>query len=594
MNSAEEILNHFNNKIKLSEFIGKYVELKPRGNSFVGKCPFHNEKTPSFSVSNEKGLFYCFGCGVGGNVFTFISKYMNFSFRESLIFTCDFLGVKLDKEKISQNFKLRKKKLQILKLFNEFFVYNLSASLKARKYLASRKISEDLIDNFSIGFCSSNQDELVSYLKKNDFNNDDLIESGLLIKSQKNQSFFPRFGERITFPIFNFANEVVGFGGRTIVNSKIKYINSPEDIIFKKSENLYGLKQNIENIKVKKEIILVEGYLDVISLNSCKLNTSVASLGTAVSEVQLKKMWDININPKICFDGDKAGINAMYNLADKALKILKPGKSINFIFLPENEDPDNFIRSKGLDAFENLKEKSLNLSEFIWRKLVIENKIDTPENLALLDENIFKIVNNIENKIVSNEYLKFFKKNKNDLVWNKNKLNNFTKSKGINIVNTIPKHFENKTINEMIIIAFLVFDYEISESFIEDIDLLNFKDEKLAKYKKIVLEKIIGNSSTINLKDILKEHLVNNSSLAFFDELKKVKSSHFEKLNSLQKESLLKDVMLNLKLPDLVNEKEVLKRKIVENTDPLSNKELLKKYQKINNEINNIKTKEIF
>lgn len=583
MTSAEEIINHFNNKVKLSEFLNQFLELKNRGNSFIARCPFHNEKTPSFTVSDEKGLYYCFGCGEGGNVFNFVSKYKNLTPKESLKFICDYMGISMV-DKISSKHDLKKKKFALINsTVNEFFKSCLTKNKIVLRYLNDRKIKESAIRKFSLGFCSSKVDSLKIYCEKHNIFEDDLLEVGIFIKSSKDQSLFNRFGNRITFPIYNKYDEVIGFGGRTTNNSKIKYINSQENELFKKGENIYGLKQNLNDIKVQNQIILVEGYLDVISLNSNGIKTSVAALGTAVSENQILKLWNYNDSPIICFDGDAAGKNAMKNLANRILKILRPGKSIKFANLPDNTDPDDYVKSFGKKSFFNMLESSVALSEFIWEQIKNKHDVFTPENLALIDNDIKIISNKIEDRNVANEYFKFLRKTKADTFWN------FDNSK-INKKNNLKKIKDIKDINEVILISILIYNSNIVLEFLEDISLLKFTNPLLENIKEVILEKIINRNdeNDLNLTALFLEKFSEHKLL-----FEKIRSDHFKELNAKEKNLLFKNILQNLQLPDLIKEREILKKEMIANKNNFNMEFLLKKYHEINKEINTIKNREI-
>ena len=424
--SVDEILNQFNNQSKLSSLISKYVQLSPRGNSFVGKCPFHNEKTPSFNVNDDKGLFYCFGCKVGGNAITFISKYKNLSFSESIKFLADMLGIEISYEN-KEELKKKKNKLLIYESINNFFKKSLEKNKNAFNYANLRIKNRQLISDFDIGFCPDDN-ELINFLKNEGLSIDEIQETDLLIKNRKNQ-LFGRFKDRLIFPIFNFSNKVVGFGGREInENSRIKYINSQESEIFKKSELLFGFKQNSEVIRKEKKIILVEGYMDVISLAQSEIKFAVASLGTTLSKTQIQKMWNYSDTPFICFDGDDAGRKSSKNIALKCLEFLVPGKSFKFIKLPEGFDPDTFLKKYSKKKFFELMQSSYNLSDLVWQIILESIDKPTPENIALIDQKIKLLSSKISNKTVSDEYFKFFIKKKNDYVWNLNlkKKKNFT------------------------------------------------------------------------------------------------------------------------------------------------------------------------
>jgi len=586
MTSAEEIINHFNNKAKLSEFLSQFLELKNRGNSHIAICPFHKEKTPSFTVSDDKGLYYCFGCGEGGNVFNFVSKYKNLTAKESLKFICDYVGIPMTENNSFAKDYNKKKIIEINKVINDFFKDSLSNNKIILQYLEDRKIKKSSIQKFSIGFCMSRIEPLKKYCEQYGYFAEDLLEVGILIKSSKDNSLFNRFGNRITFPIYNNLKEIIGFGGRTTNNSKIKYINSQENEIFKKGDGLYGMTQNLNNIKAENQVILVEGYLDVISLDSNEITTSVAALGTAVSENQILKLWNHLNTPIVCFDGDEAGRKAMKNLTGRVLKILKPGKSIKFINLPDNTDPDDYIKSFGKESFCRLLEGSIPLSEFIWEEIKNKHEIFTPENIALIDKDIKIICNKIEDRNVASEYYRFLKKKKNDFFRNVDNTNFYKK----NDTTKLKNFNEIKDINEIILISILIFNSKIMLDSLEDIASLKFKDLKLQEKKEIIIKKIINSQD-------LKDFELTNHFLDYFSEQKKlfekVKLDHFKDLNNNEKKELVKNILKNLQLPALIAERDLLKKEMIENIKNIDMPFLLKKYHKLNKEINSIKKREI-
>ena len=576
--SVDEILNEFNNKSRLSDLISKYVQLTPRGNSFIGKCPFHNEKTPSFNVSDEKGLFHCFGCKVGGNAITFLMKYKNLSFREAINELSIFAGLNINFQS-SSDFK---KKNDLLSLFfeaNVFFKDSLKLNKGAYQYISSRIKNNDVISNFEIGYCPSDE-ELIKFLDQKGFGLEEIKKTDLLIRNSQNQ-YFGRFKNRLIFPIFNFSEKIVGFGGREINgNSKIKYINSQESEIFKKSEILFGLKQNQESIRKNKIIILVEGYMDVISLAENDINLAVASMGTSLSKTQILKMWNLCNIPYICFDGDEAGRNSSKIIATKILEFLVPGKSFKFIRLPENYDPDSFLKKWNKKAFEDLMNKSYDLSDLIWQIILESIGKTTPEFIALLDEKIRFYSSKISNKKVSDEYYRFLIKKKNDYLWNikfKKRFKKFTKEK------------IQEFINEKLIIIFILFETKLVQKHLEEISEIKFQNSDLNKTKDFFFRKIYLENLKVD-SDLLK-NLKNN----FFskEEVDSLKKTHIANLNENEKAIFLQQILTNLKLPELQNEVNRLKELISNTNDNKKQTDLIIKYNKILHEIKIIKNKEL-
>ena len=576
--SVNEILNEFNNKSRLSDLISKYVQLTPRGNSFIGKCPFHNEKTPSFNVSDEKGLFHCFGCKVGGNAITFLMKYKNLSFREAVNELSISAGLNINFQS-SSDFK---KKNDLLSLFfeaNVFFKDSLKLNKGAYQYISSRIKNNDVISNFEIGYCPSDE-ELIKFLDQKGFGLEEIKKTDLLIRNSQNQ-YFGRFKNRLIFPIFNFSEKIVGFGGREINgNSKIKYINSQESEIFKKSEILFGLKQNQESIRKNKIIILVEGYMDVISLAENDINLAVASMGTSLSKTQILKMWNLSNIPYICFDGDEAGRNSSKIIATKILEFLVPGKSFKFIRLPENYDPDSFLKKWNKKAFDDLMNKSYDLSDLIWQIILESIGKTTPEFIALLDEKIRFYSSKISNKKVSDEYYRFLIKKKNDYLWNiksKKRFKKFTKEK------------IQEFINEKLIVIFMLFETKLVQKHLEEISEIKFQNSDLNKTKDFFFRKIYLENLKVD-SDLLK-NLKNN----FFsiEEVESLKKTHIANLNENEKAIFLQQILTNLKLPKLQNEVNRLKELISNTNDNKKQTDLINKYNKILYEIKIIKNKEL-
>ena len=576
--SVDDILREFDYKYKLSDYVSKFITIIPRGNTYVAKCPFHNEKTPSLNINDEKGLYYCFGCKEGGNVLNFISKFNNVSFGESLKTLSSFLGIELTENSHIHSHE-NSRMYEILEKANLLFQENLGKSKYAFEYLRDR-VSKESIENFKIGFCPEEK-TLIDYLTLNNFTTTEINNSGLLIKKSSN-NVFGRFKNRITFPIHNFKNKVVGFGGRTIVKSKIKYINSPESEIFKKGEILYGFKENYEEIKKTRNIILVEGYLDVIALYQKKIKVSVATLGTTLSDIQIRKMWSFVDVPYICFDGDLAGVDSSHKVALKIIKYLSPGKTFKFINLPSEHDPDSFINKNTNDAFENLKQNATNLSELIWR--IIFNSVSnyTPEAAALLDQKILEITNLIQNKIVSREYFKFLKQKKEEIFWKKNsiKTSYYEKSE---------KQEVKKFLNENILIMFMLFETSITKEFLEEISSIKLKQLSIEELKHILLEEVVVSENEQSFEKCL--NLINKKQPSFVDELKLLHKTHLVDLDQTKKRIFFLELLKNLRLPSVESEREFLKEQILSCSDKEKLVKLIKRHDDITNEIRKIRNK---
>tara|TARA_B100000579_G_scaffold435880_1_gene460285 strand:- start:1361 stop:3121 length:1761 start_codon:yes stop_codon:yes gene_type:complete len=579
--SVDEILNEFNNKSNLSDLISQFIPLQLRGNSFIGKCPFHNEKTPSFNVNNEKGLFYCFGCKVGGNAISFLSKYKNFSFQESIKYIADYAGINISSQDFRENSK-DLKKYDLLKITSDFFQNCLKNNKTALKYLESRIGSLEIIEKFDLGFCP-NDKYVIEHLRKKGFSDDEIKNSDLLIKNKDNK-FFGRFKERIIFPIYSFNERIVGFGARSLIkNPKIKYINSQESEIFKKSNILYGLKQNMDLIRKNKEVILVEGYMDVISLYKNGIKTAVSTLGTTLSKNQIFKIWNLSNTPFVCFDGDMAGKKSAQNIAVKMLEFLAPGKSIKFINLPKGEDPDSFFINSTQEDFYDLKKKSMDLSELIWEIIVESIKEDTPEFLALLDDKISNFSSKVLNKIVSKEYYRFLKNRKDQYIWQINRGSKISK-------NIKSSEKADEYLNEKILIVFMIFESNIINEFIEEISKIRLTNHELEKIKKRIIEL---SSQNQYIFDLHKLRDLNENSEVFFKEIEELKKTHLKGLEFEEKNTILKQILNNLKLPELIKERKDLKEKILTTKDKDKQNQLIRQYDEILIEIKSIKNKQL-
>ena len=505
-------------------------------------------------------------------------KYKNLSFKEAINELSIFAGLNINFQSSSD----LKKKNDLLSLFfeaNVFFKDSLKLNKGAYQYISSRIKNNDVISNFEIGYCPSDE-ELIKFLDQKGFGLEEIKKTDLLIRNSQNQ-YFGRFKNRLIFPIFNFSEKIVGFGGREINgNSKIKYINSQESEIFKKSEILFGLKQNQESIRKNKIIILVEGYMDVISLAENDINLAVASMGTSLSKTQILKMWNLSNIPYICFDGDEAGRNSSKIIATKILEFLVPGKSFKFIRLPENYDPDSFLKKWNKKAFEDLMNKSYDLSDLIWQIILESIGKTTPEFIALLDEKIRFYSSKISNKKVSDEYYRFLIKKKNDYLWNiksKKRFKKFTKEK------------IQEFINEKLIVIFMLFETKLVQKHLEEISEIKFQNSDLNKTKDFFFRKIYLENLKVD-SDLLK-NLKNN----FFskEEVDSLKKTHIANLNENEKAIFLQQILTNLKLPELQNEVNRLKELISNTNDNKKQTDLIIKYNKILHEIKIIKNKEL-
>ena len=378
MRYSEEVIEEVRMKNDIVDVISGYVKLQKKGSNYFGLCPFHNEKSPSFSVSPAKQMYYCFGCGAGGNVLTFVMEYENYSFSEALKVLADRSGVKLPAAEYSKEAReqedLRSALLEINKLAASYFYYQLKKTQgeAGYRYLRDRQLSDETITKFGLGYSNKTSDDLYRYLKSKGYDDSLLKQTGLVTIEERGT--YDKFWNRVMFPIMDVNNRVIGFGGRVMGAGEPKYLNSPETKLFDKSRNLYGL--NYARLSREKYILICEGYMDVIAMHQAGFTNAVASLGTAftLQHAQLLKRYTDKV--VLTYDSDGAGIKA----AIRAIPILKEaGMSIRVLNMQPYKDPDEFIKDLGAEAFRQRIEEARN--SFLYEIDVLKKnyKMDDPE-----------------------------------------------------------------------------------------------------------------------------------------------------------------------------------------------------------------------
>lgn len=394
---SEEVIEEVRTRNDIVDVVSGYVLLKKAGTSYKGKCPFHTEKTPSFSVSPEKQIYHCFGCGAGGNVISFIMNIENLGFIDALKLLADRGGIILpdrNKDLSLENAHYKNKATQysIHRDAARYFYNNLKSNEKVLNYLNSRGITNNTIVKFGLGYALDDWEGLYLYLLNKNYSRDDISKSGLVIpKKAKNEEYYDRFRNRLIFPVFNLTNKIVAFGGRVLDRELPKYINSPETIIFSKGNNLYGLNKAKNSIK-GGQIIITEGYMDVISLYEYGLKNVVASLGTALTREQGKLLSRYGEEIVLAYDGDNAGREATL----KAIEILEPfGCRIKVLMLAKGMDPDDYIKEYNLEGFlyqiKNalpMVEYRISLAREKYDLFTTEGKIDFSKEIAIILKSI--------------------------------------------------------------------------------------------------------------------------------------------------------------------------------------------------------------
>lgn len=405
---SEELVEEIRMKNDIVDLVSGYVKLKRQGSNYVGLCPFHNEKSPSFSVSRQKQMYYCFGCGAGGNVFTFAMEYENLTFPEAVEFLAERSGVDLPKIEYSEEAKkragLRTVLLEISKEAARYFYVQLKAEQgkTGYTYLKGRGLSDETIRAFGLGYSNKYSDNLYRYLRSKGYS-EDLIRQAGLINTDEKQGIYDRFWNRVMFPIMDRSNKVIAFGGRVMGDAKPKYLNSPETLVFDKSRNLYGL--NFVHGRQDRGIIICEGYMDVIALHQAGFTNAVASLGTAFTSQQSSLLKRYADTVYLCYDSDGAGVKA----ALRAIPMLKEaGVTVRVIDMRPYKDPDEFIRGLSAEEFQKRIDHAQN--SFFYEIDIIKRDYDMndPEEKTKFMNEAAKKCLTFENEIERNNYIEAF------------------------------------------------------------------------------------------------------------------------------------------------------------------------------------------
>lgn len=415
-----QFLDEVRARVVLSELIGRRVRLALKGREHIGLCPFHNEKTPSFTVNNEKGFFHCFGCGAHGDVIGFAMRDEGLSFPEAVERLCGEAGLKVPlQENVSRAVVESRLSLygvleEAAKIFeNQLYAPKGTAALS---YLQTRGLTRETIKKFRLGYAFGSRDSLKLSLEKKDISADLMVTSGLLIEGQGANGTYDRFRNRIIFPIQDRRGRVIAFGGRVLENSsQAKYLNSPDTPLFQKGSVLYAIHLAKSSARKAGRIVAVEGYMDVISLYQAGITETVSSLGTALTELQLEEMWRLVDSPILCFDGDSAGEIAAGRAAQRALSRLKSGKTLLFATLPEGQDPDSLLSISGRSGMEDCIETAQTLSDKVWNLAggADGNNLLKPESRASLNNRL----NNYVEQIVDKDLKLYFRRYYRDLLY---------------------------------------------------------------------------------------------------------------------------------------------------------------------------------
>tara|TARA_B100000686_G_scaffold348412_1_gene439401 strand:+ start:493 stop:2259 length:1767 start_codon:yes stop_codon:yes gene_type:complete len=588
MKYPKNYLEEIKLRLKVSQVVGKTVKLKRRGKEFIGLSPFTTEKTPSFTVSDEKAFYHCFSSGQHGNIFDFIMKTQSLQFGEAVRQLASQAGMQpykftsfdVEKEKRYQTYK------NILKDYTEHhhkLIFEGDSS--AMNYLKNRGISREIISEFHIGFVPDNSDYYNELSKK--FSEQEILQTGLFYKNERYNKFVNRFHSRIIFPIRNVMGDVIAFGGRIIQDKKIaKYINSPETEFYKKGKHVFNLDKAKSVTNKSQEVIIVEGYMDVISIYSSGIKNVVSNSGIALTENQINLIWRFFSYPIVCLDGDSSGQKAALRIAENLLPYIKENNKIGFVALSSGMDPDDYIKEKGKDNFEKFIKDNLSIEEFIWK--IYLNNLDRSDPFSVTKfEKKFKILcQSIKDQTLRKYILEHYLEKIRSLT----PLQRFDKRKKVNnykILNETKKiaiareHLTKEEIKEYSIL-YIMYNYPKiifprSEIF-RDIE---FSSKSLNALKSELLNLIskdeLDKNNILNLKKKYSNLIddINQNSFIKNIFLKKNENQQIELLNEILKE--LNEIKFSKKIDELEN-------KLIKEFDEKSYSDLMLLKNQINKE----------
>jgi len=593
MKYPKEYLDEIKLRLKVSQVVGKSVQLKKRGKEFIGLSPFNNEKSPSFTVNDEKEFYHCFSSGEHGNIFDFLMKTKSIGFGEAVKILAGEAGMEpyrfsnFDKKKDLrfQNYK------NIFKDYSNYSQEQLFDKInnEALHYLKKRGLSEKIIIDFGLGFVPW-KNEFYKKLSKS-FSEEEINLTGLYYKSDKTGNYIDRFNSRILFPIKNISGDTIAFGGRIIKDGKFaKYINSPETEFYKKGNIIFNLDKAKECRADTEEVIIVEGYMDVVSLFSRGFKNVISNSGTALTERQISLIWKFFSSPTICLDGDESGQKAAYRIAEKLFPYINEKNKIFFSIMPEGNDPDDFVRKNGIESYKNLLKEKKVIQSFIWDYNLNKINKNNPFEVSSFEKEIKRISYSIKDEVLKKYVLEDFLEKLDNLTPMQTSRQNqlyskFSKRKNVKILNETKNLYKkrkdlSKTQILEFSILFIILNYiEIASKKIEELSDLEFISDKNELLKntfiKLISEgnnkKELGNKIDNEYKNLVNE-IIENSNIQLITK------------NKDEKEilELIDELIIELKEQNNLRKMESLEKKLINNLDEGALSELIKLKSQLN------------
>jgi len=592
MKYPKEYLDEIKLRLKVSQVVGKSVQLKKRGKEFVGLSPFKNEKSPSFTVSDEKEFYHCFSTGEHGNIFDFLMKTKSLGFGEAVKELANEAGMPqykfstMDTEK-EKRFNTYKK---IFKEYSDFFHQQLfnSENSQALAYLEKRGLNQSIIKEFNLGYVPWQNTFYEKILNK--FNETEISLTGLYYKNETTNKFVDRFNSRIIFPINNLTNETIAFGGRIIRESKLaKYINSPETEFYKKGRTVFNLDKAKALRSETNETIIVEGYMDVVSLYAAGIKNTISNSGTALTDIQIELIWKFFSSPIICLDGDQSGQSAALRIAEKLLPLINENNKIYFSIMPKGEDPDDFIKKNGKDKFnEFLKSKKI-IQSYIWDVYLSNVDANNPFEISKFEKKIKSLCYAIKDETLKKYILEDFLSKLKGLTPIQNFKKVFTPyvKKNFNILNETKQlhreqsEFSKAEIKERSILFILLNYLGSAENKLDDLLKIDFMNEQNSELKKEIINQSKISDTLVNDKpkiDVKYNNLVNE-----IEKNTNLKNILLKK-NEEEREEILNDLIEELKEMNQLKQIEFLENKVAKNLDEGSYSELIKLKSQLNRE----------
>ena len=595
MKYPKEYLDEIKLRLKVSQVVGKSIQLKKRGKEFIGLSPFKNEKSPSFTVNDEKEFYHCFSSGEHGNIFDFLMKTKSIGFGEAVRVLAAEAGMQpyrfsnFDKKKDLrfQNYR------NILTDYSDNFHQQLfqKNNKEALDYLIKRGLNKNIIEEFKLGYVPWKNDFYTKLLKK--YTEEDINLTGLYYKNDSTGKYIDRFNSRIIFPVNNITGETIAFGGRIIRDGKLaKYINSPETEFYKKGNMIFNLDKAKNSRAETDEVIIVEGYMDVVSVYSSGIKNVIANSGTALTERQIDLIWKFFSNPIICLDGDESGQKAALRIAEKLFPLINEKNKIYFSIMPEGKDPDDYIKQNGKDGLLNLLRDKQIIQTYIWNYHLSKIDQNNPFEISKFEKEIKKLSYSIQDetlkKYVLEDFLEKIKKltpiqnfRQNYNYKKFNKKQDYQILKETKLLHQKRKDLSKTQIIEFSILFIILNYFEVASNKLEELSEIEFISEKNESLKNIIITELTSSSNKNNI-----QKKINTEYKKLIEEIKENSNIQMMTKDKTNQNilDLLNELILDFKEQNNLKKIESLEKKLINNLDENSYSELIKLKSQLNRE----------